>query len=183
MTHNFLKSAHMQCSVGRGSTRIQPFLSSRLDDYLAQYWALVFTVGSRPIETGHMRHYLSWYCTRLKVVELDHHIHAVSLRDQIVQRTGTTALPLLFVKERLVGGIDEVRELERKRLLKDVVQFGFQWKTGASVDGAPQALHTLPSAYGDTELFRGRYRGTPVARPVTQLPSLHPHYRGDWGAM
>ncbi|CBZ27911.1 conserved hypothetical protein [Leishmania mexicana MHOM/GT/2001/U1103] len=159
--------------------RFRPFLSSSLDEYLKRYWAIVFTVGSQVIDTGHMRHYLSWYATRLKVVELDHHIHAISLREQLITKAGTPALPLLFVNQKLVGTIADVRSYEERRLLKDIVQFGFQWKTGAALDCAPQPLNTLPSPYGDTELFRGRYRGAPVARPVVQLPQLHPHRRQD----
>ncbi|KAG5476118.1 hypothetical protein LSCM4_05074 [Leishmania orientalis] len=159
--------------------RFRPFLSSDLDAYLARYWAVVFTVGSRALETGYMRHYLSWYATRLKVVELDHHMHAISLRDQLITKAGTPALPILFVNQKLVGTIDDVRSYEERRLLKDIIQFGFQWKTGAALDGGPQQLNTLPSPYGDTELFRGRYRGAPVARPVVQLPQLHPHRRQE----
>ncbi|CCW64133.1 unnamed protein product [Phytomonas sp. EM1] len=151
-----------------------PFLSDNLEEYLKRYWAIVFTVGSRQIETGHMRHYLSWYCTRLKVVELDHHLHALTLRNQIAAHTTTRDLPVLFVNKRVVGTIEEVRQLEEKKLLKDLLQFGFQWNTAPNLGGAPQPLNTLPSAYGDVELFRGRYRGTPVARPVVRLPSLHP---------
>lgn len=156
--------------------RIRPFLSSRLDDYLQRYWAVAFTIGSEAIDTGHMRYYLSWYCTRLKVVELDHHLFAVELRDQLLQRSGTAALPLLFVNKKVIGTIRDVKALEERRLLKDVVQFGFQWKTGVAMEGAPQPLNTVPSAYGDEELFRARYRGAPVARPVVQLPRLHPYH-------
>lgn len=159
----------------RADVRFRPFVSASLDEYLRRYWAVVFTLGSQAIETGHMRHYLAWYATRLKVVELDHHFHAMTLRDQLVAKAGTPALPLLFVNQKLVGTIADVRSYEERRLLKDIVQFGFQWKTGSAVDGAPQQLHTLPAPYGDTELFRGRYRGAPVARPVVQLPQLHPH--------
>ncbi|KAK7201212.1 hypothetical protein NESM_000182800 [Novymonas esmeraldas] len=163
----------------RADVRFRPFLSAHLDDYLQRYWAIVFTVGARAIDTGHMRHYLSWYATRLKVVELDHHVHALSLQAQIVARANTPVLPLLFVNKKLVGTIADVRSYEERRLLKDIVQFGFEWKTGAALDGAPQQLNTLPSPYGDTELFRGRYRGAPVARPVVQLPQLHPHRRPE----
>jgi glutaredoxin len=160
----------------RGAPRFRPFVSNNLEEYLKRYWAIVFTVGSQAIDTGHMRHYLSWYATRLKVVELDHHIHALTLRDQLIAKAGTPTLPLLFVNAKLVGTIADVRSYEERRLLKDIVQFGFQWKTGASVDGAPQPLNTLPSPYRDTEIFRGRYRGAPVARPVVQLPQLHPFH-------
>lgn len=163
--------------VRRPAARIRPFLSNSLDAYLKQYWAVVFTVGSQAIDTGHMRYYLAWYATRLKVVELDHHIHALSLREQLVAKSGTAALPLLFVNQKLVGTIADVRGYEERKLLKDIVQFGFQWKTGAGVEGAPQPLSTLPSAYRDTELFRARYRGAPIARPVVQLPQLHPHHK------
>ncbi|KAG5501847.1 hypothetical protein JKF63_04117 [Porcisia hertigi] len=162
-------------SFRRADGRFRPFLSSSLDEYLKRYWAIVFTVSSKAIETGHMRHYVSWYATRLKVVELDHHLHAMSLREQLITKAGTPALPLLFVNQKVVGTIADVRSYEERRLLKDIVQFGFQWKTGAAVGCAPQQLHTLPSPYNDTELFRGRYRGSPVARPVVQLPQLHPH--------
>ncbi|EPY25127.1 hypothetical protein STCU_06829 [Strigomonas culicis] len=126
-----------------------------------------------------MRHYVAWYCTRLKVVELDHHVHAAALREQVAAAAGTADLPVLFVNKKFVGTIHDVKALEEKRLLKDIVQFGFQWKTGSGADGVPQQLNQLPSAHGDTELFRGRYRGAPVARPVVRLPSLHPFHRVD----
>ncbi|KPA86833.1 hypothetical protein ABB37_00887 [Leptomonas pyrrhocoris] len=160
----------------RSAAPFRPFLSSSLDEYLRQYWAVVFTVGAQAIDTGHMRHYLAWYATRLKVVELDHHLYARTLRDQLIAKSGTAALPLLFVNQKVVGTIADVRSYEERRLLKDIVQFGFQWRTGAGVGGAPQPLNTLPSAYRDTELFRGRYRGAPIARPVVQLPQLHPYH-------
>lgn len=174
--HNFLRSGQVQ-RVARGAPRITPFVSAQLDDYLRRYWAVAFTVGARPIETGHMRHYVSWYCTRLKVVELDHHLHAEALRRQIIAKTGEHDLPFLFVNQHALGTLRDVVALEEKRLLKDALQFGFQWKTGAQAGGAPQPLSAAPSAYGDTELFRARYRGAPVARPVVQLPALHPHHR------
>ncbi|CAD2215834.1 hypothetical protein AGDE_01805 [Angomonas deanei] len=164
----------LTCRLRRVETRFRPFLSSNLDEYLQRYWAIVFTLGSKPIETGHMRHYLSWYATRLKVVELDHHIHARTLQQQIVARSGKAGLPILFVNKRVVGTVEDVKQYEEKKLLKDIVQFGFEWKTGFGSDGKPQPLNQLPSARNDAELFRGRYRGTPVAKPVVQLPSLHP---------
>ncbi|CCW70175.1 unnamed protein product [Phytomonas sp. Hart1] len=178
--HKLPGPMHVPRAVLPSSHPHRPFLSDSLANYLGKYWAVVFTVGSRALETGHMRHYFSWYCTRLKVVELDHHIYAVSLRNQIAARAATKDLPVLFVNKKIIGTIAEVQELEEKKLLKDILQFGFQWKTAQNLGGAPQPLNTLPSAYGDVELFQGRYRGTPLARPVVRLPSLHPlHPGGD----
>lgn len=174
--HKFLQSAHMQ-RVFHGPARRTPYLSSSLGDYLKKYWAIVFTVGAMPVETGHMRHYVAWYCTRLKVVELDHHIYADELRQAIVARAGTAVLPILFVNQRLVGTLSDVKRLEEGRLLKDVLQFGFEWKTGGDAGRGAPAHRALPSAYEDIELFRGRYRGPPVARPVVQLPTLHPFHK------
>lgn len=167
--------------------KFRPFVSSQLDDYLKRYWAVVFTVGSRALENTQMRQYLSWYCTRGKVVELDHHIFAHQLRRSIIAISGTSDLPVLFVKEKYVGTLREVQELERRRLLKDVLQFGFVWQTGGIAPGTEMAegaegdgqsfrttRHALPSAFNDTELFRARYRGPPVARPVVELPTFHP---------
>eukprot|EP00796_Vickermania_ingenoplastis_P012907 gene12909-8766_t len=153
--------------------RFRPFVSSNLDDYLTRYWAVAFTVASRPLETTQIRQYLSWYCTRGKVVHLDHHVNAHTLRHAIIDRTGIQDLPVLFVNKKFVGTISTIQELEKNKLLKDVLQFGFQWKTGVHSSG-DLALHTLPAARHDTELFQARYRGTPVARPVVQLPTFHP---------
>ncbi|ORC87592.1 uncharacterized protein TM35_000211980 [Trypanosoma theileri] len=158
------------------SRQWRPFLSCELKDYLDRYWAVMFTVTSRPIETGHMRHYASWYCTRMKVVHLDHHIHADSLRQQLITVSNTSDLPLLFVNKKLIGTLYDVQELEKGKKLKDVFHFGFEWKVGdvgISVGDKP-VNGVLPAPYGDTELYRGRYRGPPVARPVVALPSFHP---------
>lgn len=153
--------------------RFSPFVSVSLDEYLQRYWAVVFTVASRPDETTQMRLYLSWYCTRGKVVELNHHIHAEAIRRCLLETTGTAELPVLFVNKRFVGDIAAVRELERKRLLKDLFQFGFMWKTTADCSNG---LPPLPSAHNDADFFRARYRGTPIAKPVVQLPCSHPSY-------
>ncbi|ESL10018.1 hypothetical protein TRSC58_02254 [Trypanosoma rangeli SC58] len=164
----------------RGSTpvssseRWRPFFSTRLKDYLDRYWAVVFTVGARPIETGHLRHYVAWYCTRLKVVQLDHHIHADALRRQLLEVSKTPELPLLFVNKKLVGTLHDVHELEKAKKLKDVLHFGFEWRVGGGDVGERPLQGSLPAPYGDAELFRGRYRGAPVARPVVALPKLHP---------
>ncbi|KAG8342330.1 hypothetical protein ERJ75_000872500 [Trypanosoma vivax] len=137
----------------------------------------MFTVGSRPIETGHIRHYVSWYCVRMKVVLLDHHVHADALRGQLAKASSTYELPLLFVNKKLVGTLRNLEELEREKKLKDVLQFGFEWRAGGSAvpaDGHKTLMGAVPAPYGDVELFRGRYRGAPVARPVVALPVLHP---------
>ncbi|KAH9598571.1 hypothetical protein LSM04_004450 [Trypanosoma melophagium] len=156
--------------------RWRPFLSSELKDYLDRYWAVMFTVGARPIETGHMRHYASWYCTRMKVVQLDHHIYADALRHQLIKVSQTPDLPLLFVNKKLIGTLYDVQELEKRKKLKDVFHFGFEWKVGDIGIGIGEngATGVLPAPYGDTELYRARYRGPPVARPVVSLPSFHP---------
>lgn len=158
------------------SEKFRPFLSSDLQQYLQRYWAVVFTIGCRPLETNQMRQYLSWYCTRGKVVELDHHMYAHRIRQAIVETTGKADLPILFVRGRCVGTLPEVYDLEQRRLLKDVLQFGFQWKTGGGTGDIPER-HFLPSSFCDTELYRARYRGAPVAKPVIQLPSFHPMYK------
>lgn len=156
--------------------KFRPFVSSHLQEYLKRYWAVVFTIGSRPLETTQMQQYLSWYCTRGKLVELDHHMYAHQIRQQIVEATGQSDLPILFVRKKCVGTLSQVYELEKKRLLKDVLQFGFQWKTGGGTGEIPQT-HSLPSFFSDKELYRGRYRGAPLAKPVIQLPSLHPIFK------
>lgn len=152
--------------------KFRPFVSPSLDDYLKRYWAVVFTIGSRPLETAQLRQYLSWYCTRGKFVELDHHIFAHRLRQSIVEQSGVTDLPVLFVRQKCVGTLADVRELEQKKLLKDVLQFGFRWQTGGGSGEVGRPV--LPSAYDDTELFRARYRGPPVAKPIVRLPTFHP---------
>ncbi|EAN89016.1 hypothetical protein C3747_4g690 [Trypanosoma cruzi] len=156
------------------SERWRPFLSPHLKEYMDRYWAVMFTVGSRPIETGHLRHYVSWYCTRMKVVQLDHHIYAESLHRQLLEVAQTPELPLLFVNKKLVGTLRDVQELESAKKLKDVLHFGFEWRVGGGGVGERPLQGFLPSPYGDTEMFRGRYRGAPVARPVVALPKLHP---------
>ncbi|KEG06983.1 hypothetical protein DQ04_11381000 [Trypanosoma grayi] len=110
----------------------------------------------------------------MKVVLLDHHIHAESLRRQLVEVSRTPDLPLLFVNKQLVGTLHDVQELEQEKKLKDLLHFGFEWRVGGGGNGEKSLTGTLPAPYGDTELFRGRYRGTPVARPVVALPKLHP---------
>ncbi|AAZ12166.1 uncharacterized protein TEOVI_000092500 [Trypanosoma equiperdum] len=159
------------------ATRWLPFVSSDLKDYLNRYWAVMFTVGARPIETGHIRHYVSWYCTRMKVVLLDHHVYVEPLRQQLQEVSRTPELPLLFVNKKLVGTLRDVELLEREKKLKDVLHFGFEWRVGGSVaatNGQKSLMGALPAPYGDAEFFRGRYRGPPVARPVVSLPTLHP---------
>jgi hypothetical protein len=152
--------------------RFRPFVSPSLDAYTKRYWALLFTIGSRPLQTAEIRHLVGWYCTRLKVVSLDHHIHREELRRQLVLTAKTAELPLLFINGKLVGDLAKLQELERDMKLKDVLHFGFEWKTGTLKD----ACGPLPSAFGDDELFRARYRGTPPVKPVVQLPSLHPFF-------
>lgn len=151
--------------------KFRPFVSSDLEQYLSKYWAVMVTVGSRTIDTASMRHFVGWYCTRLKVVHLDHHIYAQSLQAQVAQRAKTHELPILFVKGKCIGTVENVKALEEQKLLKDILHHGFEWKT--SLDKHP--CGPLPSAYGDDELFRGKYRGTPIARAVVKLPSFHPH--------
>lgn len=169
--HLLIFQNNLSCLV-----KFQPFVSNDLQAYLERYWAVVFTVGSRPLETTQMRQYLSWYCTRGKVIELDHHIYAHSIRQEIIETTGKTDLPVMFVRGKCVGTLPEVQNLEKKRLLKDILQFGFQWKTGGG-GGEIQTNHSLPSHFHDKDLYRARYRGAPVAKPVVQLPSFSPLYK------
>lgn len=93
----------------------------------------------------------------------------MDLRHFTDQHKVDATLPLLFVNKKFVGGMQQVLQLESDKKLKDVLQFGFEWSSGAKLCGP------LPSAYGDTELFRGKYVGAPVAKPVMQLPKMHPH--------
>ena len=116
-----------------------------------------------------MRHYVNWYCTRMKSIDVDHHPAGRSLVEQLKAHTRCSQLPILFVNKRLVGTLDDVVRLEKEKKLKDVLQLGFEWKAGQTLCGP------LPSAYGDTSLFLGRYQGAPVAKPVMQLPRMHPH--------
>ena len=155
--------------------RFKPFVASTLDEYTKRYWALMFTVGSRPLQTAEVRHLVGWYCTRLKVVQLDHHMYCDDLRRELLRVSCSAELPVLFVKGKLVGNLSKLKALEAERKLKDVLHFGFEWKTGSVKD----ACGPLPSALGDDELFRGRYRGTPLTRPVVQLPSYHPNFSLD----
>jgi glutaredoxin len=137
---------------------------------MEKYWAVMFTTRTAAIDTARMRHYVNWYCTRFKCVELDHHTSGRSLQAQIRAEANINALPILFVNKKLVGTIDDVLRLEEEKKLKDVLQFGFEWQVGGKSLCGP-----LPSAYQDKELFLGQYVGAPVMRPVTQLPQLHPH--------
>lgn len=156
--------------------RVAPFVSSDLDAYVQKYWAVLFTSRTAAVRTTHMRHLVNWYCTRCKTVDLDHHVSARSIVAQLhshveLERPGAEAalpLPILFVNKRLVGTLEDLQKLEAEKKLKDVLQFGFEWKLGR------EPLGPLPSAYNDKELFLGRYVGAPIAKPVMKLPSLHP---------
>lgn len=153
--------------------RVSPFASSSVDAYVQKYWAVMFTSSrSSAVRTKHMQHLVNWYCTRCKLVDLDHHTAARTLISQLQQRMEQeqrpATLPILFVNKRLIGTLEDVQQLEADKKLKDVLQFGFEWKLGR------EPLGPLPSAYADKELFLGRYVGAPVAKPVMKLPSLHP---------
>jgi glutaredoxin len=154
---------------------VRAFFSSDLEDYLKRYWAVTFTMGFAAFETAYMRHYATWYTTRLKVVELDHHVYREQLLQQVVERSQRRPLPILFVNRTLIGCLDDVKRLEAERKLKDVLHFGFEWKTGAG----KELCGALPAPYGDKELFRGRYRGVPPTRSVVSLPELHPRIDVD----
>ena len=90
------------------------------------------------------------------------------------------SLPLLFVDKCCIGGADELHELEKKRKLKDVLQFGFVWPDTTETEngphmgddrvirGKPRALGPLKPAFRDGDLFRAVYRGNPVAQRIGQ---------------
>jgi len=147
-----------------------PFLSSSLDRYLERYWAVTFTLGSLAHDNMFMRHYVGWYCTRLKVADLEYHPYRQELREQLCTRSNTNLLPLLFVNQKLVGTLNDVRRLEETKKLKDALHFGFEWST--QVENEPRGL--MRSAFGDETLFHSRYRGAPIAKPVVKLPGVHP---------
>lgn len=153
--------------------RISPFVSNDLQEYLARYWTVMFTVRSRYVDAGHIRHLVSWYATRLKVVELDVHPSAETLTMQLREMANTHELPLLFVNKKLVGTLVDVQRMEDEKKLKDILHFGFEWKTGTN----KELCGPLPSVAGDKELFLGRYKGNVLTRPVTELPKLHPFLR------
>ena len=127
-----------------GRPRMKPFVSSDLDEYLKRYWALAFTVRSRSIDMGHIRHLVSWYAARLKVVELDVHPAAETLLAQVRHASQTNELPVLFVNKKLVGTLQDVQRMEDEKKLKDILHFGFEWQTGANKD----LCGPLPSLLG-----------------------------------
>jgi hypothetical protein len=204
----------------------QPFLSSRLEDYINQYWCVMFCVHPADCSRGlsssvfEMERYLRWYGARFKKVSLQHHPNGKALIQQLriahahneaSQPPGSRArfdLPLVFVNKALVGTVSDLKDLEARRQLKDIIHFGFKWKTGGdpSARGADTGaseevfrqlplsfekhridkvvadnpmLKSLPSLYDDTEAFKARYRGTPVLRPVQMLPQISPHINVD----
>jgi glutaredoxin-related protein len=154
--------------------KVTPFVASTVQAYVDQYWAVMFSSArTAAVDSARMRHYVNWYCTRCKTVDLDHHVAGRRLVTDLHRFADLhkvdPKLPLLFVNKKFIGGIDQVLQLEGDKKLKDVLQFGFEWNSGTKL------LGPLPSAYGDAELFRGKYVGAPVAKPVMQLPKMHPH--------
>jgi glutaredoxin len=162
--------------------RLPPFVATNLQAYLDRYWAVMFSSASNAVDAARMRHYVNWYCTKFKTVDLDHHVAARRLigdirgaASKVVVGGGGVQLPILFVNKKCVGGMEQLLALEEQRKLKDVLQFGFEWSSGAKMCGP------LPSAIGDTSLFLGKYSGAPVSKPVMQLPRMHPNVGGDGG--
>ena len=204
----------------------QSFSSSKLEDYLDHYWCVMFCVHPADCTRGasssvfEMERYLRWYGARFKNVSLQHHPNGQALIQQLrlahaqgeaehpPGRRAKFDLPLVFVNKALVGTISDLKDLEARRLLKDIIHFGFKWKTGGNptargaysgvseevfrrlpmgvekdridkiADDNPM-LKSLPSLYGDTEAFKGRYRGTPVLRPIQMLPQISPNINVD----
>lgn len=155
--------------------RQPPFLGTTVKEYLDRYWAVMFSSSSVAVDAARMRHYINWYCTKYRTVDLDHHVCGrrlvLELRS-IAEKNNNAVnvqLPLLFVNKKIVGGMDAILRLEEERKLKDVLQFGFEWNSGSKLCGP------LPSAFGDASLFLGKYSGSPIAKPVMQLPKMHPH--------
>lgn len=103
---------------------------------------------------------------------MDHHIAARSMVMQLQKKGCGSQMPILFVNKKLVGTLEDLQKLEEEKKLKDILQFGFEWKIGA------EKPFLMPAALGDKELFRGQYVGTPALKPVLRLPSLHPSNPG-----
>lgn len=204
----------------------QAFVASRVEDYLAQYWCVVFCIHNADTGRGtgssvlEMERYLRWYGARFKTVPLQHHPHGTALLEQLrihharseAQNPAGTRqrfdLPLVFVNKMLVGTVSDLRDLEARRQLKDIIHFGFKWKTGGNpssrgafsgvseevyrhlplgveksrvdrVVADNPMLKPLPSLYGDTSAFKARHRGTPVLRPIQMLPQVSPSINVD----
>eukprot|EP00758_Cryptobia_borreli_P000659 Tbor_TRINITY_DN1393_c0_g1::TRINITY_DN1393_c0_g1_i1::g.12480::m.12480 len=83
-------------------------------------------------------------------------------------------LPLLFINKLFIGSIGHVKELEEARMLKDILHFGFEWKSNPN-----GCLQPLTALYNDKSQFKGQYRGAPVSKPVTMMPQLSPHVNID----
>jgi hypothetical protein len=174
----------MQRGGARGASSVQrmrrrPFVASTLADYTARYWCVKFTEMRHAHENREMQRYVGWYAIRCKVVYLDYlPFSADALRREIAHRMGAprAVLPALFVNGMLVGDLAVMRTLEDSGRLRDVLQFGFMWSSrpDAPPDAHPKALPVPPSLFGDEALFRGQYRGAPMAAPVIALPKYVP---------
>ena len=148
---------------------------STLSMYLSRYWCVLFYFAHAcPTEVAELRQICGWYVVRCKSVPLDRHPSRDQIVDEIVQGAGgrSVHLPALYVNKSLIGGVKQVRALESRKQLKDLLHFGFVWPSSSH-----EALGPLPPAYNDLELFRGRYRGAPKCAPVVQLPRLSPTFR------
>lgn len=150
----------------------------------------MFTHSAFARETQGIEHLMRWYCARHKRVLLDHHPHAAALMRELTAAaeaapmapalpvdgyalvqppTPSLVVPVLFVNKRRIGGLREMRVLEKQRRLKDLLQFGFLWK-----DDGPTSVGAMPPQFHDEDMFRGIYRGAPVAAPALQLPTFGP---------
>ena len=158
--------------------RRRPFAGVTIEDYTSRYWCVKFTLVAAAHENRELQRYCGWYAVKRKVVYLDHlPFGGAQLRRQIADRMGgDTRLPALFVNKKCVGPAAAVRALEESARLKDVLQFGFLWhqRPDAGPDVHPEALVAPPSFYGDEDMFRGQYRGAPLAAPVVALPKYMP---------
>lgn len=166
------------------------FVGGSIEEYSKRYWCVKFTEVQRAHENREMQRFCQWYAVRCRVVYLEHLPPGIGvrLRTEIGQRMGligdgdaagitldllrSVPLPVLFVNGKLVGDLRAMYVLEESARLKDVLQFGMMWhaRPDAGPDVHPQALPVPPSIYGDEEMFRGTYRGSPTTAPVQELP-------------
>lgn len=83
-----------------------------------------------------------------------------------------TTLPAVFVNQHYLGGLEDLQMLERQKKLKDILQFGFEWKTN-------NFLAPVAGIHNDKALFKGQYVGDPVKRPIAMLPQVSTRFNVD----
>ena len=81
-------------------------------------------------------------------------------------------LPAVFVNGHYLGGLEDLQMLEKQRKLKDIIQFGFEWKSS-------KFMKPMEDAHKDAALFKAQYVGAPVLKPVAMLPQVSTRFNVD----